>query len=44
LFGVLRSVLAVVGVVTRIVIKVKIDIKNGWRNHPIHARYLSKKC
>jgi hypothetical protein len=29
LFGVLRSVLAVVGVVTRIVIKVKIDIKNG---------------
>jgi hypothetical protein len=30
LFGVLRSVLAMVGVVARVVIKVKIDIKNGF--------------
>jgi hypothetical protein len=30
LFGVLRFVLAMVGVVARIVIKVKIDIKNGF--------------
>jgi hypothetical protein len=29
LFGVLRFVLAMVGVVARVVIKVKIDIKNG---------------
>jgi hypothetical protein len=30
LFGVLRPVLAMVGVVARVVIKVKIDIKNGF--------------
>jgi hypothetical protein len=30
LFGVLRSVLAMVGVVARVVIKIKIDIKNGF--------------
>jgi hypothetical protein len=30
LFGVLRFVLAMVGVVARVVIKVKIDIKNGF--------------
>jgi hypothetical protein len=30
LFGVLRSVLAMVGVVARVVIKVKIDSKNGF--------------
>jgi hypothetical protein len=30
LFGVLRSVLAMVGVVAKVVIKVKIDIKNGF--------------
>jgi hypothetical protein len=29
-FGVLRSVLAMVGVVARVVIKVKIDIKDGF--------------
>jgi hypothetical protein len=29
-FGVLRSVLAMVGVVAKVVIKVKIDIKNGF--------------
>jgi hypothetical protein len=31
LFGVLRPVLAMVGVVARVVIKVKIDIKNGFK-------------
>jgi hypothetical protein len=30
LFGVLRSVLAMVGVVAKVVIKVKIDITNGF--------------
>jgi hypothetical protein len=30
LFGVLRSVLAMVGVIARVVIKVKIDSKNGF--------------
>jgi hypothetical protein len=30
LFGVLRSVLAMAGVVARVVIKVKIDITNGF--------------
>jgi hypothetical protein len=30
LFGVLRFVLAMAGVVARVVIKVKIDIKNGF--------------
>jgi hypothetical protein len=30
LFGVLRFVLAMVGVVARVVIKVKIDINNGF--------------
>ncbi|VVM20964.1 hypothetical protein BSPWISOXPB_1110 [uncultured Gammaproteobacteria bacterium] len=30
LFGVLRFVLAMVGVIARVVIKVKIDIKNGF--------------
>jgi hypothetical protein len=30
LFGVLRFVLAMVGAVARVVIKVKIDIKNGF--------------
>jgi hypothetical protein len=30
LFGVLRLVLAMAGVVARVVIKVKIDIKNGF--------------
>ena len=30
LFGVLRSVLAMVGVVAKVVIKIKIDITNGF--------------
>jgi hypothetical protein len=30
LFGVLRFVLAMVGVVARVVIKIKIDITNGF--------------
>jgi hypothetical protein len=34
LFGVLRFVLAMVGVIARVVIKVKIDIKNEWQHLP----------
>jgi hypothetical protein len=47
LFGVLRFVLAMVGVVARVVIKVKIDIKNGfgiWLFNPhCHMANLSGK-
>jgi hypothetical protein len=37
LFGVLRSVLAMVGVVAKVVIKVKIDITNGCNTPILHT-------